>query len=482
MHMAIAVFEHSPVAGTMKEAGRSKMLGTILVVDDDMALCALLVDLLTDEGYEVQAAQSGEEALKRLEGGRYDLLISDIKMPGVSGLELLQRSKEITPQQTIIMITAFGTVETAIEAMKLGAIDYIIKPFKSAELIVVVQKAFEQIRLHEEVIRLRKEVAKEYQFSNIIGKSKPMQAIFQLIRRVSLSTSNILITGESGTGKELVAKALHYNSPRKDRPFIAINCAAIPGTLLESELFGHVRGAFTDAHCDKRGMFEEASGGTLFLDEIDEVELDLQPKLLRAIQEKNIRRVGATRTISVDIRIISATNSNLMEEVKAKRFRDDLYYRVNVIEMELPPLRKRKEDIPLLVDFFVNRYALAWQKQISGFSETAMDLLMNYAWPGNVRELESVIERAITLTQSERITADDLPPSITGHHGDQLLLDQMLSKMCSLEELEREYVQRVLQLVGGNKLRAAQILQIDRKTLYRKIESLPQEQPTPKGD
>ncbi len=462
-------------ADLMKDVKESRPKGTILVVDDDKELCALLVDLLTEEGYETESVQSGSKAIRHLEEKEYDLLISDIRMPGLSGLDLLQAVKAVRPQQTIIMITAFGTVETAIDAMKLGAFDYIIKPFKTEELIVVVKRSFEQIRLHEEVIRLRQAVAKEYQFSNIVGKSKEMQSVFQLIRRVSESTANILITGESGTGKELVAKAIHYNSPRKNRPFVAINCAAIPEMLLESELFGHVRGAFTDAHFDKKGMFEEASGGTLFLDEIDEIVLDLQPKLLRAIQEKTIRRVGSTRTIMVDIRIISATNHDLMEEVRQKRFRDDLYYRVNVIEIEMPPLRKRREDIPLLVDFFLNRHAPTWGKQISGITESAMNILMDYPWPGNVRELESVIERAVTLTQMEKITSNDLPSVLTSHQGDQLLLDQMMSKMCSLEELEKEYVHRVLQLVGGNKLRAAKVLQIDRKTLYRKLDQYQKE-------
>ncbi len=478
MGLSIVDFEKSSEF-EVKNGSKGAHQGSILVVDDDMDLCGLLMDLLTEEGYDVESVQNGDEAIARFKGNGYDLLLSDIKMPGLSGLDLLQEIKKIRPEQTLIMITAFGTVETAIEAMKLGAIDYIIKPFKSEELTLIVQKAFEQIRLHKEVLRLRQEVAKEYQFSNIIGKSKAMQRVYHLIRRVSASAANILLSGESGTGKELVAKALHYNSMRKDRPFVAVNCAAIPGQLLESELFGHVRGAFTDAHCDKKGMFEEANGGTLFLDEIDGIALDLQPKLLRAIQEKTIRRVGSTKTISVDIRIISATNRNLMDEVHARHFRDDLYYRVNVIELEIPPLRKRREDIPLLVDFFLNRYAVTWQKQISGVTETAMTLLMNYAWPGNVRELESVIERAVTLAPSNRITADDLPPSLTGTHSDQLLLDQMLSRLCSVEELEREYIQRVLQLVGGNKLKAAQILQIDRKTLYRKIESFQEKQPLP---
>lgn len=441
--------------------------GTILVVDDDREMRELLEDLLREEGYETESVESGDRALSRLERKPYDLLISDLKMDGMSGLALLQRTKKINPKQTMILITAFGTVESAIEAMKSGAFDYIIKPFKADELIISVQKAFERIQLQKEVARLRQEISREHQFSNIIGKSKGMQAIFQLIRQLSDSTVNTLISGESGTGKEMVAKAIHYNSPRKDYPFIAVNCAAIPETLLESELFGHVRGAFTDAHLEKRGMFEAAHRGTLFLDEIGEIPLGLQPKLLRAIEEKAVRKVGSTKTVPFDIRILSATNLDLIEEVKARRFRDDLYYRINVLEIKIPPLRSRREDIPLLADHFLTKYGR--RKKIAGFTESAMQILINYAWPGNVRELENVVERAVTLTASEKISAEDFPPAMTGQQGDQLLLDQMLAKRVPLADLEREYIEQVLALVGGNKVRAAQLLQIDRKTLYRKL-------------
>lgn len=441
--------------------------GTVLVVDDDRGMRELLEDLLREEGYETESVESGDVAAQCLRRKTYDLLISDLRMDGISGLELFQKAKKINPKQTVVLITAFGTVESAIEAMKLGAFDYIIKPFKADELTVVVQKAFEQIQLQKEVARLRQEVTREYQFSNIIGKSKEMQNIFQLIRRVSDSTVNTLIAGESGTGKEMVAKAIHYNSPRKDDPFIAVNCAAIPEALLESELFGHVRGAFTDAHLEKKGMFEEAHRGTLFLDEIGEIPLGLQPKLLRAIEEKAVRKVGSTKTVPFDIRILSATNLDLMEEVKAKRFRDDLYYRINVLEIKIPPLRSRREDILLLADHFLMKYGR--RKKIAGFTESAMQILINYAWPGNVRELENAVERAVTLTASEKISAEDFPPAMTGQQGDQLLLDQMLAKRIPLADLEREYIEQILALVGGNKVRAAQVLQIDRKTLYRKL-------------
>ncbi len=454
----------------------SEMKGSVLIVDDDREMRKLIEEFLQEEGYDAESVSSGDLALNSLQLKRYDLLITDLRMEGLSGLELLKKVKSAYPQQTIIMITAFGTVESAIEAMKLGALDYIIKPFKRGQLIVVVEKAFEQIRLQQEVNRLREVVTKEYQFSKIIGKSKGMQAVFQLIKRVSDSTVNVLITGESGTGKEMVARAIHYNSPRKEAPFIPIDCASIPEMLLESELFGHVRGAFTDARVDKKGMFEEASGGTLFLDEIGEMPLGLQPKLLRVIQEKTVRRVGSTKTSPIDIRIISATNLDLIEEVQGKRFRDDLFYRVNVLQIDLPPLRNRREDIPLLAGHFLKKYAGLQNKAISGLTESAMKILMKYGWPGNVRELENIIERGVTLSQREKISAKDFPPVITGGQGDQLLIEQALARMSSLAEVEREYVHRILQLAGGNKMKAAKILQIDRHTLYKKLEDFRKQQ------
>jgi DNA-binding NtrC family response regulator len=450
----------------------SEVKGSVLIVDDDLEMRTLIEEFLQEEGYDAESVSRGDLALKSFQVKRYDLLITDLRMEGLSGLELLKEVKSAYPQQTIIMITAFGTVESAIEAMKLGALDYIIKPFKRGQLIVVVEKAFEQIRLQQEVNRLREVVTKEYQFSKIIGKSKEMQAVFQLIKRVSDSTVNVLISGESGTGKEMVARAIHYNSPRKDAPFIPIDCASIPEMLLESELFGHVRGAFTDARIDKKGMFEEASGGTLFLDEIGEMPLGLQPKLLRVIQEKTVRRVGSTKTSPIDIRIISATNLDLIEEVQGKRFRDDLFYRVNVLQIDLPPLRNRREDIPLLAGHFLKKYAESQKKAITGLTESAMKILMKYGWPGNVRELENMIERGVTLSRREKISAEDFPPIITGGQGDQLLIEQALARMSPLAEVEREYVYRILQLSGGNKMKAAKILQIDRHTLYKKLEEL----------
>jgi two-component system, NtrC family, response regulator HydG len=353
--------------------------------------------------------------------------------------------------------------------MKQGAYDYLTKPVKTDELVMVTEKALREAALRQEVTRLRREVHKEYSFHQILGKSKPMQQVFDLIRRVADSPTNVLITGESGTGKELVAKAIHYNSERRDAPFVPVNCAAIPEALLESELFGHMKGAFTDAKGDKRGLFEEAQKGTLFLDEISELPLMLQAKILRAIQEREIRRVGATKSMPVDVRIIAATNLHLAEEVKAKRFREDLYYRLNVIEIHLPPLRERREDIPMLVEAFLKKCAEASHKNLRGMNETALALLMDYPWPGNVRELENVIERAVTLARGEKIVPDDLPPAIQGSRGDRTVIDEAAERILPLADVEKEYILRILEKTGGNKYQAAQTLGIDRKTLYRKL-------------
>jgi DNA-binding NtrC family response regulator len=445
-----------------------KLKGRILVVDDDPEMCRLLYDVLTEEGHTVETATSGQEALARL-SEQVDLVITDLRLKEMKGLELMHQVKLKQPGVSVIIITAFGTIESAIEAMKLGAYDYIPKPFKMDELVIVVQKALGEGALRREVTRLRKEIGREYQFSNIIGKSKSMLAIFDLIGRIADTATNVLITGESGTGKELVAKAIHYNSPRKDRPFIPVNCAAIPETLLESELFGHVKGAFTDAKGDKPGLFEEANGGTLFLDEISEFPISLQAKLLRVLQDKVIRRVGSNQHTKVDVRVIAASNSDLSEEVKQHRFRGDLFYRLNVIHIKLPPLRERRDDILALAHHFLKKYQQATGKKLTGISESALLLLLRYAWPGNVRELENAVERAVILAREDQIAPDDLPPTLTGGQDDYATLDKSMEKQLTLQALEHEYISRVLEQTGGNKYRAAQILGIDRKTLYRKL-------------
>ena len=447
----------------------SDLGGSILVVDDDIEMRELLRDVLTDRGHRVGLAQDGKGALKQLSEGDYAAVLTDLRMAGMQGNELLAEIKRTYPDINVVLMTAFGSVESAIEAMKLGAYDYLIKPVKTDEVVLTMEKALREAALRREVSQLRRAVHKEYSFHQILGKSKPMQEIFELIRRVADSTTNVLITGESGTGKELAAKAIHYNSLRREGPFVPVNCAAIPEPLLESELFGHVRGAFTDAKIDKRGLFEEASGGTLFLDEISELPLLLQAKILRAIQEREIRRVGATRSVSVDVRIIAATNLALAEEVKAKKFREDLYYRLNVIEIRMPPLRERREDIPLLVEAFVKKCADASKKPVRGVSESALALMMDYPWPGNVRELENVVERALTLARGEKILPDDLPQTIRGARGDRRILDEAAERTLPLHDVEKEYILRILEKTGGNKYQAAQVLGIDRKTLYRKL-------------
>ena len=447
---------------------------SILIVDDDQEMRDLLKDVLEDHGYPVAVAREGREALEHLERDEFLVVVVDLRMKGMDGAELLHELVQHHPTCNAIMMTAFGTVESAVDAMKQGAFDYLTKPIKTDELLVTIEKALREASLRREVEHLRKQVNREYSFDQIFGKSKPMREVFDLIRRVADSQANILITGESGTGKELVAKAIHFNSSRKDEPFLPVNCAAIPEQLLESELFGHVKGAFTDARSDKRGLFEEAQQGTLFLDEISEMPMLLQAKLLRAVQEREIRRVGATQAVPVNVRIIAATNLVLAEEVEAKRFREDLYYRLNVIEIRLPPLRDRKEDIPLLCNMLLHKMARGTDKQPAGIAESALGLLIDYHWPGNVRELENVIERAVTLASGDIVTVEALPATIREAKGERRLIEEGSERSLSMEEVEGLYIKRILEKTRGNKLQAAQILGIDRKTLYRKLGGMEQ--------
>jgi DNA-binding NtrC family response regulator len=388
----------------------------------------------------------------------------------LKGLDLLEEAKKVAPLTPVIIITAFGTIESAIQAMKMGAYDYVTKPFQMDEIVLTVKKALENNLLKKEVVRLKKEVQSRYHFHQLIGQSPAMQKIYDLIERIRASSSNVLITGESGTGKELVARAIHYSGGRKEGAFIAVNCAAIPETLLESELFGYKRGAFTDAKTDKRGLIFEATEGTIFLDEITEMPPVLQAKLLRVIEERQVRPLGDTKSYSVDARIISASNRDIKELIHQGRFREDLYYRLKVIDIELPPLRERREDIALLVQHFINRFGKE-PKKISGISEKALKILINYFWPGNVRELENVIQRAITLCQQEVILPQDLPASLV-HEADKNLVEKGLREKYTVDQLEKEYIKRVLIEVEGNKSRAAEILGLDRKTLYRKLEEI----------
>ncbi|PIV21825.1 MAG: sigma-54-dependent Fis family transcriptional regulator, partial [Deltaproteobacteria bacterium CG03_land_8_20_14_0_80_45_14] len=381
----------------------------ILVVDDDLEMCGLLSDVLKGEGFSVNTLNDSLEASRLLKKEDFDVIITDLKMKGLKGLDLLEETNKVAPLTPVIIITAFGTIESAIKAMKMGAYDYITKPFQMDELVLTVKKALENRFLKKEVVRLKKEVEARYHFHQLIGKSSSMQKIYDLIERISDTSSNVLITGESGTGKELVAKAIHYNGIRKEGPCIAVNCAAIPETLLESELFGYKKGAFTDAKSDKKGLIFEANEGTLFLDEITEMSFTLQAKLLRVIEEKEVRPLGDTKSYPIDVGIISTSNRDIKSLIQQGQFREDLYYRLKVIDIELPPLRDRREDIPLLAQHFIRKFNGEMKKNISSISESALKILLNYSWPGNVRELENVIQRAITLTRHETILLEDLP-------------------------------------------------------------------------
>ena len=444
--------------------------GRILIVDDDRAMCQLLIDLLGEEGYATDVAYDGETALEKFRTARFDLTITDLMMPKMKGIDLVQRLRQIDSGALVLLITAFGTIESAVEAMRAGAFHYVTKPFHNDEILIQVKRAHEQKKLRDELRRLRTEVQARERFQNIIGQSEVMQRIFQVVAQVSDLHANILIEGESGTGKELIARAIHTNSARATGPFVPINCAAIPETLLESELFGYMRGAFTDARKDRRGLFQEASGGVLFLDEVGEIPLSLQAKLLRVLEDKEVRPLGANQGEKVDTRVVSASNRNLDELVRAGKFRQDLYYRLNVIRIELPPLRQRREDLPLLINHFIGKFAEAVGRDIKGIDPAAMTVLQGHDWPGNIRELEHVLERAVLLGQDDTVGLEDLPPQLIGHGERALAVGQAVAKQLTLHDLEKEYIGKILENTRGNKTEAARILGVDRTTLYRKLE------------
>jgi two-component system response regulator PilR (NtrC family) len=451
--------------------------GTIHIIDDEPVIQDVLSQLLTSEGYEVEVSSSGEEALNKHATQSFDLILLDLLMPGLDGIEVLKAIKKIDPQALIIIITAYASVESAIAAMKLGAFDYIQKPFKHDELILIIRRALEHKRLQEENIRLRDELDRRFGFANIIGRSKVMQHVFEMIKITAPTKSTILIQGESGTGKELVARAIHQHSDRANYPFVVVNSGSLPPDLLESHLFGHVKGAFTGAVSHKPGLFEAADRGTIFFDEISTISLETQAKLLRVMQDKEFMRLGGTKTIKVDVRIIAATNTDLEELIAQKVFRKDLFYRLNVIKIELPPLRKRKEDIPLLVRHFIEKYSRENNKEIEGVSEDVLEILESYDWPGNVRELENVIERAVVLTKSKIITRNALPAYLLGYPSgaaaeERVALSDDLDFRRQTQEFQKRLILMALRQAKGVQKKAAEALGLKPSTLNEMIKRL----------
>jgi two-component system response regulator HydG len=442
-----------------------------LVADDDRSMCELLQAGLARRGFEVTWRTSAAEALAAMSEGDFDVIVTDLNMPGTNGLELCERVTANRPDVPVVVITAFGSMDTAVAAIRAGAYDFITKPFEMDVLRLTLDRAVQHHRLRDEVKRLRQAVTESRGFGEILGSSPPMRQVLDLVNRAAESDATTLITGESGTGKELVARALHQHSRRHDGPFIAVSCAAMPEALLESELFGHARGAFTDAKIPRTGLLLQASGGTLLLDEIGDMSLELQPKLLRAIEDRRIRPLGENSERLFDVRLVCATNRDLEADVEEKRFRADLFYRINVIHIELPPLRERDGDVLPLAQHFVQHFSRAVGKPVAGVSTAAAEKLLAYSWPGNVRELRNCIERAVALTRFEEIAVEDLPEKVQNYRRSRVVVDlDDTAHLASMEEVERRYILRVLEAAGGQRTKAAQILGLDRKTLYRKLE------------
>jgi two-component system response regulator PilR (NtrC family) len=450
--------------------------GIIHIIDDEPVIHDVLAQLLTSEGYEVEISSSGEEALEKFPSQSFDVILLDLLMPGLDGIETLRRIKRIDPAAAVIIITAYGSVESAISAMKIGALDYVQKPFKHDDLLVVLEKALERKRLQDENVRLKDELRQRFGFANIIGKSQAMRSVFELVRAAAPTRSTILLQGESGTGKELVARAIHVNSNRSEAPFITVNSGSLPPDLLESHLFGHVKGAFTGAVALKKGLFEAADKGTIFFDEISSISLETQAKLLRVMQEKEFMRLGGTQTIKVDVRILAATNTDIEELIAQKAFRTDLFYRLNVIKIEIPPLRDRKEDIPLLVRHFVEAYARENQKEIEGVSEDVLEILDAHSWPGNVRELENLIERAVVLSRSKVITRAALPPFLLdrGAVEDEasLAAEESLDLRDRTQAFQKKIILAALKKTKGVQSKAASLLGVKATTLNEMIKRL----------
>jgi DNA-binding NtrC family response regulator len=441
----------------------------ILVVDDESTIRESLRLVLEEEGYETSIASDGKEALDLIKVNDFDIIITDLKMPEIDGMALIRQCQQICPQTSIIIITAHGSLESAIEALRIGAYDYILKPFDFDDVLHKIKQLIKHKELVLENMALRHEVEQKYNFSNIVGQSAQMQKVFDLIKKVAKTKGNVLITGKSGTGKELVARAIHFNSDRKNKPFVAINCGAIVGTLMESEFFGHKKGSFTGAVRDKDGHFKMANGGTLFLDEIGDIPLHLQVKLLRAIEESEILPVGGTNPVKIDVRIIAATNRDLEADLEQGTFRDDLFYRLNVVEIKLPSLNERREDIPLLIKHFIDKYNAELNRKVINADNETMRILMNYSWKGGIRELENVIERALILSEGDYITKHDLPPNMTDAEFEMDMPDRLKEAVATFE---KKHIINLLKRMDNNKEEAAKILDISLSSLYRKMDEL----------
>jgi len=448
----------------------------ILIVDDEKKICNILTQILSEEGYTVRAVGSGEEAIKVVGSFDSELILMDQNMPGMNGIEAMTHIKEKRPDMPIIILTAYGSIPLAVEAIKKGAYDYISKPFDNEELLIIIRRALEHSRLTEEISHLKKQLQEKYSFKNIISVSSKMRNVFERMQRICETNATVLIQGESGTGKELIVKAIHYHGQRREKPLVAINCGAIPINLLESEFFGHEKGAFTDAKERKIGKFEQADGGTLFLDEVGELPLDAQVKLLRVLDERKINRIGGRKSIPVDVRFIVATNKDLQEEVKKGTFRLDLFYRLNIFTITVPPMRERKEDIPLLVEHFIDKYNKQLGLKIKSISKSAMSNLQDYNWPGNVRDLENAVQSAMIVAQDEIIQSENVPLRIRGYPE---LTDETDLKKTGLEEytkqlsmkIEKELILKTLEECHNNRTNTANLLKISRKTLFNKMKN-----------
>jgi DNA-binding NtrC family response regulator len=450
--------------------------GRVLVVDDDRAMCEMLEGGLRRRGFDCVWRTSPRDVLQMLEGDSFDVVLTDLNLEGSSGLELCRRVLAVREDLCVVVMTAYGSIEAAVGAIRAGAYDFVTKPFDMDEIALTLERAVQHRQLRAEVRALRDAIKDSQGMGEMIGQSSPMQRVFDLIGRVAETETTVLITGESGTGKELVARALHTQSRRANGPFVAINCAAMPESLLESELFGHVKGAFTDARAARTGLFGKASGGTLFLDEIGEMPMGMQAKLLRALQERRVRPVGGDVEIGFDARIVAATNRDLETEVEEKRFREDLFYRINVVRIAIPGLRARTSDVLLLAQRFVERYASQNHARVAGISSGAAEKLLSYRWPGNVRELQNCIERAVALARTEQVSIEDLPDKVRDFTPSRVIVDtEDPTELLPMDEVERRYILRVLEAVGGSKTMAAKVLGFDRRTLYRKLERYEQE-------